>query len=425
MEFRSTRGGGDEVGLEVALGSGTAPDGGLYMPTVLPELSVDAFHGAETWVEIAEELLKPFFVGSNLASQLSDICRDAFDFPLKVTGSSPHVLELFHGPTSAFKDVGARFLAACLSRIPEAQGKTILVATSGDTGGAVAAAFFRRSGFRVVILFPEGRVSLRQQHQLTCWGENILSLAVQGAFDDCQRMVKQAFANPQWVESYSLASANSINIGRLMPQMTYYAAASLWHYRAYGEKPNFLIPTGNLGNAFSCVLARAIGLPIGEIVLVTNANKPIPDFLKTGMWEPRATIETLASAMDVGNPSNMERLRDLYPDHPVLSQMVSAYSVDDESIKSRIQQEFGETAEVHCPHTATALDVYRREYPDQSNTIVVATAHAAKFDDIIEPLTGPVAVPDNLAMLLERPANFDTIEGDVEVMINRLANWEG
>ncbi len=423
MKYRSTRNPGGRVSLETALGSGTAPDGGLYMPEVLPNFSLSDFDDAETWVDIATRLLEPFFAGSTLEATLPEICADAFDFPLTTTGDDPKVLELFHGPTSAFKDVGARFLAASLSRCSNTTEKTILVATSGDTGGAVAAAFYQRQGFRVVVLFPNGRVSQRQQHQLTCWGDNILSLSVDGAFDDCQRMVKEAFANPEWVEQFGLASANSINIGRLLPQMTYYAASSIWHFRETGVRPTFLIPTGNLGNAFSCVLGRAIGLPVGEIHLVTNANRPIPDYLESGDWQPRTTIETLASAMDVGNPSNMERLRDLYPDHPVLTQQVSATSVSDTEIIQRIRKEFEETGLIHCPHTATAMEVYRRGYRGDKNCLVVATAHPAKFDDVMEPITGEVPIPKPLADLLRRPAHSREIPADVQVMMEQLSGW--
>ena len=425
MRYRSTRDSETYVTLEAALGSGTAPDGGLYMPESLPTLSLDDFDNAETWVDIAARLLQPFFVGSSLESVLPEICADAFNFPLRVCGEDPKVLELFHGPTSAFKDVGARFLAASLARCEQTSEKTILVATSGDTGGAVAAAFYQRPGFRVVVLFPSGRVSQRQQHQLTCWGDNILSLSVQGAFDDCQRMVKEAFANATWVARYGLASANSINIGRLLPQMTYYAASSLWHYRQTRVKPAFLIPTGNLGNAFSCVLARAIGLPIGDIHLVTNANRPIPDYLASGDWQPRTTIETLASAMDVGNPSNMERLRDLYPEHPVLTTQVRATSIGDDDIKHRIQREFATGNGIHCPHTATAMEVYRRAHDGDKNCLVVATAHPAKFDDVIEPITGEVPIPEPLETLLQRPAHSVQIPALTDVMIEELETWKG
>ena len=377
-------------------------------------------------------MLQPFFADSGLSQVLSSICEDAFNFSLNLVSSRNDpdlsILELFHGPTSAFKDVGARFLAASLEKIQQKQNKntTILVATSGDTGGAVAAAFFRRLGFRVVVLFPEGRVSQRQQHQLTCWGDNISALSVRGSFDDCQRMVKQAFGNKDWVSRFGLASANSINIGRLLPQMTYYAASSLWHQRSGGSKPNYIIPTGNLGNAFSCIMARAVGLPIGDVILATNANRPIPDYLQTGVWEPRETVETLASAMDVGNPSNMERLRGLYPDHPQLVKQVSAVSVSDEDIRHRIGQEYRDTGEVYCPHTATALEVYRRLDPSQRHKhwIVVATAHPAKFDEIIEPITGTVPIPPGLAKLLDRRAQFETIEAETQELIDHLTELD-
>ena len=316
MQYISTRGGAP-VGIETAIMSGTSRDGVLYVPMSLPATQPADFAGRETLPDIAEQLLMPFFAGSTLAGRLGDICRQALDFPVplrELESGQLSVLELFHGPTAAFKDVGARFLAATMERIVD-DGRfatppvTIMVATSVDTGGAVASAYHRRPGMRVVVLFPLGRVSPRQQHQLTCWGDNVTSLAVRGEFDDCQRLVKEAFADQQLASTHRLCSANSINVGRLLPQAAYYAKASLEHWRKTGQPLSFVIPTGNLGNGFACVWARRMGLPIDRIVLATNANTPIEDYLATGQWLPRPSIATLASAMDVGNPSNMERLR--------------------------------------------------------------------------------------------------------------------
>lgn len=433
MQYVSTRG-GPAVALEKAIMGGTAEDGGLYVPDALPVMQSAQFAQDADFAAIAATFLAPFFAGSSLAGRLPGICRAALNFPLPLRALEDvpgrlSVLELFHGPTAAFKDVGARFLAHCMEQIIRdgvyaTAPVTVLVATSGDTGGAVASAYHRRPGTRVVVLFPEGRVSPRQQHQLTCWGDNVVSLAVKGEFDDCQRLVKAAFADPALRSRHRLCSANSINVGRLLPQAAYYAQASLNYWRANGRRLSFIVPTGNLGNAFACVWARRVGLPIDRIVLATNANATIPDFLATGQWLPRPSVPTLASAMDVGNPSNMERLRELCGDIEGLRQEVSAVPVSDAEIRATIVDEFRRHGLPWCPHTATGLRVYR-ELPEQERLqrdwAVVATAHAAKFDTIVEPLLGTrVQPPDELMALLTRPAQFETIPADLEALAARL-----
>ena len=431
MQYISTRGGAP-VGIETAIMSGTAPDGGLYVPMSLPATQPADFAGRETLPDIAEQLLMPFFAGSTLAGRLGDICRQALDFPVplrELESGQLSVLELFHGPTAAFKDVGARFLAATMERIVD-DGRfatppvTIMVATSGDPGGAVASAYHRRPGMRVVVLFPLGRVSPRQQHQLTCWGDNVTSLAVRGEFDDCQRLVKEAFADQQLASTHRLCSANSINVGRLLPQAAYYAKASLEHWRKTGQPLSFVIPTGNLGNGFACVWARRMGLPIDRIVLATNANTPIEDYLATGQWLPRPSIATLASAMDVGNPSNMERLRQLCGDITNLREEVSAVAVSDAEIRSSLSDEFRRHGIAWCPHTATGLHVYRglsAAQRGQRHWVVVATAHAAKFDTIVEPLLGcDIPPPAELAALLALPSRFATIDAKLADLASQL-----
>jgi threonine synthase len=435
MDFLSTRD-SPAVPIERAIMSGTAPDGGLYVPATLPHFAPSDLTAETEFGAIAARLLYPFFADSSLVSELGAICRDALNFPVPLRalegGPAPlSVLEMFHGPTAAFKDVGARFLAATMARII-AHGEfatppvTILVATSGDTGGAVAAAFHRRDGLRVVVLFPEGRVSPRQQHQLTCWGDNVLSLAVRGEFDDCQRLVKAAFGDPQLNASHTLCSANSINVGRLLPQAAYYACASLAHFRQTGEPTSFIVPTGNLGNGFACVWARRMGLPIDRIVFATNANRTIPDFLSGGEWSPRPSVATLASAMDVGNPSNMERLRTLVgQDAAAVGEEISAVAVDDETIRATIRDEYRRHGIPWCPHTATGLHVYRelpRSERQGRHWAVVATAHAAKFDTIVEPLLGvTVAPPPELAELLAWPSRYEIIDAELDELARRLA----
>jgi threonine synthase len=420
MQFLSTRDGSHSVGLGAAISRGLAPDGGLYVPAALPRLDTDRLAGTATFAELASRMLQPFAEGDVMAAVLPAAARDAFNFPaplveVRCAAGPLSVLELFHGPTAAFKDFGARFLAASLERIPRADPRrlTILVATSGDTGGAVASAFYDRPWVDVVVLYPRGLVSPRQEKQLACWGRNVRTLAVNGTFDDCQRVVKEAFVDPALAGQLQLSSANSINAGRLLPQMVYYAKASLELARADGRPPNFIIPAGNLGNALACVWARELGLPIGEIVLASNANVTVPDFLRTGEWRPRASVATLASAMDVGNPSNMERLRWLYPDVNHLRARLSAQSVSDDEIRETIRRDHVEFSQTWCPHTATAACVYRRldAAKRRERWVLVATAHPAKFNDVVEPLIGTaVPVPPALAALLELPSIQTVVE---------------
>lgn len=428
MKYSSTRNTGDsnQLTLDEALLRGIAEDGGLFLPDVLPTFSLDEFLNSKSIRDTARTLLTPFFSGSSLAGMIDEIIAATFDFPIPVSkldvdDADAWMLELYHGPTAAFKDVGAGFLAACLSRLNSAAESplTILVATSGDTGGAVAAAFDGKPNIRVVVLFPDGRVSERQQKQLTCWGDNILSLAIKGSFDDCQSTVKAALAEPALRDSYRFSSANSINIGRLLPQSTYYAHASLMHFRATGRKPGFIIPVGNLGNSLACILARDMGLPIGDIVLASNANRLIPDYLRGADWIPRASIQTLASAMDVGNPSNMERLRHMHGDADDLNKIISAVTVSDAQIEQQIVQDQQQLGFATCPHTATATYAYHHLQPEQKKNdwILVATAHPAKFDCIVEPLIGEaVPVPEELNRILSRPSRFTVIEPGLDAL---------
>jgi threonine synthase len=420
MRFRSTRSAQPTLGLSEAMLTSLAPDGGLYVPERFPEFTVEEFDGLESWRDVGERLLTPFFEGDALHAQLAEICEEAFDFPLPLRelDDETSVLELFHGPTAAFKDVGARFLAACVSRLPGR--RTVLVATSGDTGGAVAAAFHGRPDTRVLILFPKGKVSPRQQHQLTCWGGNVRAFAVRGDFDDCQRVVKTAFADRAWAESQGLLSANSINLGRLLPQTVYYAAAGLWYVRRRGARPGFVIPSGNLGNAVAAFWARRMGLPVREIALAANANRAVPDYFDSGSWVARPTVATLANAMDVGNPSNAERLFDLHPNFKELQGIARAFSVTDEEIERTIRAAAASgTPEVWDPHTATA--VLARARMETPHWVVVATAHPAKFGTVVEPLVGrPVEVPACLAELFDRPARCDELEPTFEALAAAL-----
>ncbi|MEK7703324.1 MAG: threonine synthase [Myxococcota bacterium] len=423
MLYRSTRGQAESITLSRAMVQGLAPDGGLYVPEALPRADLDELGKMTSLAEVATSLLAPFFVGDPLAPHLASICAEALDFPtpLRFFGhaslADTAVLELFHGPSAAFKDVGARFLAACLARLRTGQHQTVLVATSGDTGGAVAAAFFERPGFEVVILFPRDGVTGRQRQQLTAWGGNVHAFAVAGTFDDCQRLAKAAFADVAARERYGLTSANSINIGRLLPQVTYYAQAALAYQRQRGVEPGFIIPSGNLGNAVAAIWARALGLPVGPIMLATNANRTLSDFFATHTYRPRPSVTTLANAMDVGDPSNAERLFHLYPQTQALlpAARLDAISVSDDVIRATIVDGVRTLDEIFCPHTATAVHV-RRQLGD-GPWIVVATAHPAKFETLIEPLVGQtIALPAALARLLQRPAQVAEIAPELRAL---------
>jgi threonine synthase len=413
MHYISTRKADHAVTLGEAIARGIAPDGGLYVPQEFPHFTTRQFESDVDLAQVGARLLAPFAEGDPLAAELPAICKEAFDFPAPLV-SLPNapapmsVLELFHGPTCAFKDFGARFLAACMERIRRDQRRklTILVATSGDTGSAVAAAFHGKPWVDVAVLYPQGKVSDRQAQQLACWGGNVRTFAVRGTFDDCQRMVKEAFADPGLAQTHQLSSANSINVGRLLPQMVYFAQAGLQLWRESGRRANFIVPTGNLGNALACIWARHIGMPIGEVVLATNANQSITEYLRTGEWAPRPSVATLANAMDVGNPSNMERLRALHPDFEELQGQIGASSVDDIEIRGTIRRDSHELDRLWCPHSATAAKVFRRLLARgaRGHWVIVATAHPAKFNEIVEAQTGREApVPPSLARLLSLP----------------------
>lgn len=434
LRYHSTRIATPTVSISQAIAAGLAPDGGLYVPESLPRLDPNEFDPYGSLADTAVTLLAPFFKGDPLADELPTICAEAFNFdaPLRDLPAHPDtmMLELFHGPTSAFKDFGARFLAACLTRLTRASAKplTILVATSGDTGAAVAAAFHRQPSLRVVILYPDGRVSPRQAHQLGCFGDNVTALRVDGRFDDCQRMVKAALNDSELQAAVPMSSANSISLGRLLPQMTYYAHAALGWWQEHGTSLNFIVPTGNLGNAMACLWARKIGLPIGEVRLACNANATLPDYFAGSEYQPREAVATIANAMDVGAPSNFERLRWTFPDESQLRQLLHVNSVDDDTIRQTITTHAHDHGEVFCPHTATAMNELDRlrAAGDTSPWAVVATAHAAKFESVVEPLIGHlIPVPAALAAMLERSADAEPIGADNKALQARLLLDQG
>ncbi len=420
MMVRSTRG-GNEVPLSQAILQGLAPDGGLFMPPQIPKQTGPWGHGL---VAQAEQILAPYCAGDTLATHLHTMLHEAFTFHAPTAWLTPTtgLLELFHGPTAAFKDFGARFLAAAMHRlIPVGSMNTILVATSGDTGAAVASAFQSLPGFRVIILYPSGRVSPRQAHQLGAFGDTVRACEVQGTFDDCQRLVKEAFADPVLRASHRLTSANSISLGRLLPQITYFAHAAMESVASGHGVPSFVVPTGNLGNALACMLAREAGFPIDRVVCATNANRAIADLAFTGRYAPAHTIATLANAMDVGAPSNVERLL-----HRISNDgtPLEADWVDDASIRKVITQTFADFGRAICPHTACGVEVLRRlrQTGTTGTWIVAATAHPAKFQSIVEPLIGTsIPMPPSLATLLAQPTISEPLEPALHALARILA----
>jgi threonine synthase len=410
-----------------AIKTGIAPDGGLYVPDRFPHFDNYSELAQGSLQEFSIELLTPFFDTALSTKQIHKLCHQSFSFPLNFkrlpSRKNCYLMELFHGPTAAFKDFGAQFLANFLDidDVKLDDKKLILVATSGDTGGAVASAFHGKNDFKVAIFYPKGKVSARQKYQLTCWDGNVRAFEVDGNFDDCQSIVKQLLID--YRHEFNLGSANSINLGRLLPQMIYHAYTAIHLNQLTSEFIDFIIPTGNLGNALACVWAREMGMPINSVTFATNANKTLVDFFNTGIYEPRDSISTLANAMDVGNPSNFERLQTIYPSMPSKDLSLFSISVSDELIKKEIKSTYVSDHEIICPHTAAALYAYDLVGSD-STSVVAATAHPCKFDEVISPLIG-CSVELNQAMkdLESRPTNFNSISCDISLVAKELTNW--
>ena len=416
MKFISTRGDSPAVSASIAIRTGLAPDGGLYVPKNFPTMQISKIYKT-SYAEFAAEIIQPFFKGDPLYNDIPEICAKAFSFnvPMHWLNDKQAVLELFHGPTAAFKDFGARFLANVMEKIQNGKKRdlTILVATSGDTGSAVASAFHNKNGIQVKVLYPEGRVSKRQEKQLTCWDNNISSYCVTGNFDDCQKMVKTAFQSKELARDWDLSSANSINLGRLLPQIVYFYYSSLLFKDKTGEEPVIIVPSGNVGNAVGAYWAQALGAPVKKIILAVNTNKTIPEFIETGDYKPRPGIATIANAMDVGDPSNMERLRNLFPVHNQITDNLEAISVSDNLIRETIKNIYTKYNYVMCPHTAAAEWVRQNMFLKEPG-IVVSTAHPAKFETVVEPEIGiSIDIPESLSNMMKMESKFNKINPDV------------
>ena len=423
MFFYSTRDKNNQKTVSQAILQGLAEDGGLFVPEYFPQIDISSLDSSLTYPEFAAKILADYFKGDQLESQLPEICKNAFNFPLPVKklNSNTHIMELFHGPTLSFKDFGARFLAECMSRLSKERKTTIIVATSGDTGSAVAGAFYQKPNIEVVVMFPKGQISKRQEQQITCWGENILSVAVNGTFDDCQKIVKQSFSDRWFTDRAHLSSANSINIARLLPQLTYNAYTSWQFFLKHGEKAGYIIPTGNVGNSTAAFWAKAMGFPIREIALATNANRVISDYIENGKFEPRQSVATIANAMDVGNPSNFERLSYLYNTLDLFKANVKAFSVSDEEIRSIVTEVNQQFDYVVCPHTATGY--FARKKLDDKQWIIAATADPCKFETILEPIVNKILpIAPQLQELLNKPAKLVEVDADIRQVAAALEN---
>lgn len=412
MRYRSTGRKADLTSLRGAVLRGLAPDGGLYMPAELSRRSpkeLEEFRQLP-FPEVCYRVVRPFATPDVPDEVLWQIVAEAINFPVKLVPLSPslHILELFHGPTLAFKDFGARFMARLMGYFvrDETRLLTVLVATSGDTGSAVAHGFLGVPGIRVVILYPSKRISDAQEKQFTTLGENITSLEVAGNFDDCQRLVKQAFSDEELNRRAFLTSANSINIGRLLPQIFYYVAA----HQQLPEKSVPLVvavPSGNFGNLTAGIFAKHIGLQIAKFVAATNMNDVVPEYLRTGEFRPRPAIQTLSNAMDVGNPNNFPRLLDLCQGRleNVRREIWGYAASDDETLREMksIHERYGYIAD---PHTAVGMlgwEEYKREGAEPAQGVVLATAHPAKFAEVVKRAIGSAPpMPDRLGGYLKR-----------------------
>lgn len=411
MQLYSTKNKSHQVSLREAVFQGLPPDNGLYMPIAIPPLSDDFIHNLNqfSFPEIAFQVAKKLLQNAIPENDLQKIIEQSITFPAPVVAlnEQTHILELFHGPSLAFKDFGARFMAQLMSYFNRNEDKelVILVATSGDTGGAVAAGFYQTPGIRVVILYPSGKVSPLQEKQLTTLGHNITALEVQGTFDDCQALVKQAFLDKELTDTIRLSSANSINIARLIPQSFYYFEA--YKQVAHHNRPVvFSVPSGNFGNLTAGLLAKKMGLPIHHLVAATNINDVVPKYLQTGEYKPHPSYATLSNAMDVGNPSNFARLMDFYGSTwNIMKNEIEGYAFTDEQTKMAMREVFENYQYILDPHGAVGYLAFQSYLQKESNVlgVILETAHPAKFKEEVEMiLHQSIEVPERLAILADK-----------------------
>lgn len=430
MKLYSTNSRDAYVSLEEAVLKGLPADNGLFMPEAIPRLSDDFIKNLSdySFQEIAFEVTKTLFGAAMPESDIRTIIENAVTFPAPVVNldEEKSVLELFHGPSLAFKDFGARFMAQLMSYFNRGNDRelVILVATSGDTGGAVAAGFYKTPGIKVVILYPSGKVSDLQEKQLTTLGHNIHALEVQGTFDDCQALVKQAFLNEELCSHIRLSSANSINIARLIPQSFYYFEAykqlqkQLSKQLKTDKEVVFCIPSGNFGNLTAGLFARAMGLPVKHFIAATNVNDVVPEYLKTGKYEPRPSMRTISNAMDVGAPSNFARMLDIFGHGwEKMRDHIFGFSFDDEATRAGVRAVFEKYNYEIDPHGAVgylALDEYQKSHPN-THGVILETAHPSKFKaDMDEILGKSIDIPERLAILKDKTKEATEMAVDFE-----------
>jgi threonine synthase len=430
MKFASVRGESPSVSFKDALFNGIAPDGGLYVPEYLPKLSATFLSRIENQsLHKIGRMVASLFIKEIPSTNIQQIVEQAWNFqiPLIQLEENLFLLELFHGPTLAFKDVGARFMAHALSFFlrEEQRDVTILVATSGDTGSAVAHGFFNVPHISVYILYPSGKISRLQEQQMTTLGGNIHAVEVDGTFDDCQQLVKETLADHEIVEAKNLTTANSINLGRLIPQVVYY----VWAYAQWKQinpkssiGPTVVVPSGNFGNLTAAVYAKWMGLHVEKFIAATNANDVVPEYFRCGVYQPRPSVQTYSNAMDVGDPSNLARLQKLYGNNiDRISKDIEAMSINDEETLSEIRSTYKRTQYILDPHTAVGVAAARKTLSNRKHqkVIVAATAHPAKFPEVINKAIGvDVTLPPSLQEALNKPKQSTRIAAD-------YAEWKG
>ncbi len=407
---------------------GQAPDKGLYFPERIPEIPASFFENIDklSEEEIAFQVISPYVEAAIPDDALQQIVAETVNFPIPLVPITDDIysLELYHGPTLAFKDVGARFMSRCLGYFSKDRSEkvTVLVATSGDTGGAVANGFYNVDGVEVVILYPSGKVSSVQEKQLTTLGGNIRALEVEGSFDDCQKLVKQAFADPDLNKRLFLTSANSINVARWLPQQFYYFFA----YKQWKDKANppvICVPSGNFGNICAGILAHISGLPVNHFIAACNANEVVPRFLQTQQYIPATAVPTISNAMDVGNPSNFVRILELFDNQFLeLKNKLSSNSISDEKTRVTIKNVFLKSDYLLDPHGAVgyaALDEYLKT--SKARGILLETAHPVKFYDVVEPvINGKIPVPHSIHSLLDKNKRSIKIRNNYDDMVEAL-----
>ncbi len=415
MLYRSLNGHHKKVNFETAVKNGLAEDGGLFFPEKISPINNEFINNLDKYsnIDIAHEVIKQFIGESINEKDLKEILSNTidFDFPLIDLGNDIYSLELFHGPTLAFKDVGARFMANCLGYFNKNKNitNTVLVATSGDTGAAVANGFFKVKGTNVIILYPENKVSEIQERQLTTNGNNITALRIKGSFDDCQNMVKKAFVDNELKNKFNLTSANSINVARWLPQAFYY------FYAVKKLKKNnlvFSVPSGNFGNICAGIIAKKLGLPIDHFIASTNVNDTIPRYFKSKVLSPKPTIQTISNAMDVSNPSNFIRIQEMFENFDNLSSVLSSYSFDDDQTLEIVKKIYNNKKYVLDPHGAVGylgLKKYLKNNPNKTS-VFLETAHPIKFSNSIEKkLNIRLKCPESINKILNKEKKFTNI----------------